>query len=513
MLDFFQTFSKKFNDVVNEASIISVTDSKGIIEYVSDEFCRVSLYKREELIWKSHNIIRHPDMSSKVFENMWRVIQSWKKWKWVIKNKKKNWDYYRVKSVIVPMKNDKWKIINYMAVRSDITKLVDSINEFNNYKKAIETSSYFIKLDSKGQIKYFSKNFINALWYTEGEIFWKSLLSEIYFETIATETKTNLDKFYHDILGISYVETSSQNLETAIKTKKVWKWILKNKTKFWTYIWCNATIVPILDLDKKIKEYIIIENDVTDLEIAKQKLKNSYWKLKELDDRKSDFLNIASHELRTPMTSIKWYISMMIDGDFWEVSSEIKWYLSKILDSNTRLINLVNDMLDISKLESSRITFDNLDLDIISIINEVIDDINPLAINKKQTITFEKEVEKFVIEADYSKLKQVIINLVWNAIKFTPDWWNINIVFTNSCDDFQIDVIDTWIWISKENQQVIFEKFWQVKNSLTRDINWTWLWLSIAKNIIERMGGKIFVESKEWIWSKFSFKLPIKFSC
>lgn len=107
-----------------------------------------------------------------------------------------------------------------------------------------------------------------------------------------------------------------------------------------------------MNLYGEILEYVIIQNDITDLEIAQQKLEKSLEKQKELDIRKDEFLNIASHELRTPMTSIKGYLSMILDGDAGEINDEVKSYLNQAYKGSQRLLNLINDMLDISKIES-----------------------------------------------------------------------------------------------------------------------------------------------------------------
>jgi signal transduction histidine kinase len=130
---------------------------------------------------------------------------------------------------------------------------------------------------------------------------------------------------------------------------------------------------------------------------------------------------------------------------------------------------------------------------------------------KKKWQKFIKEIdfEKFEFITDLNKLKQVIINILWNANKFTPDWWEIylkaEILDTN---ELEIKIKDSWIWIDKASLWVIFEKFWQVKNSLTRDINWTWLGLPIAKTIVEKLGWKITVESEVWRWTTFTITLP-----
>ena len=101
----------------------------------------------------------------------------------------------------------------------------------------------------------------------------------------------------------------------TLRSKQIWKGVIKNQTRWRGFVWCSTTITPVLDSEGNIKEFIIIATDVTDIEIAKEQIKKSLQELRELDQKKDNFLNIASHELRTPMTAIKGYISMVLEGD------------------------------------------------------------------------------------------------------------------------------------------------------------------------------------------------------
>ena len=300
------------------------------------------------------------------------------------------------------------------------------------------------------------------------------------------------------------------SLLEVLSWKNTWKWIIKNKSKQWFVIWCSTTIIPILDVNNELKEYIVVKTDITDIEIAKQHLKKSFDKLKELDKKKDDFLNIASHELRTPMTSIKWYLSMILDGDAWDINNEVRQYLEQVYQSSGRLLNLINDMLDISKIEWWKEIFQNEDIEINKLLNDVCFEMYQLFKRKKQELKINIDFENFHYNTDWNKLKQVIVNILWNANKFTPESWKIILWSRIEDNELIITITDNWIWIDKEHVDSIFEKFWQVKNSLTRDITWTWLWLPIAKSIVEKMWWQIFLESEVWIWSEFIIRLPIK---
>lgn len=390
--------------------------------------------------------------------------------------------------------------------------LLDFSSNFSrDFYKAIDDSMILSITDEFWMIKYISKEFCQTFKYSEYELIGKPLLPLLYFQGINTKTKNNLDKLKLELLGIFYLENNELDIENTLKNWQTWKWILKNKVKNGPFVWCKTIIVPILDNEHKTKQYMIIQSDVSDLEIAKQNLKNSFQKLKELDEKKSEFLNIASHELRTPMTAIRWYLSMMLDWDFWELNENIKKYLYKMFENSSKLVDLINDMLDLAKLESSRIDFALDYFDIIELIENIIAEMNPLLHNKNHKLEFNHKWEELFIESDRDKIKHVILNLLSNAIKFTPDSWLIKINCLHDGEMLVVDVIDNWIWINIENQKIIFEKFGQVKNSLTRDISWTWLWLPIVKSTIDRLGWKLELESSEWKWSRFTFKIHTKF--
>lgn len=484
-----------FDKVIDENIILSITDKNWKIKYISDAFCKISWYEKNELIWENHRIIKHPDTNKKIFENMWHTINSWRVWKWVIKNKKKDWWYYWVRSTITPIFNNKNKIVEFISVRNDVTNLMDNIIELQTYKKAFDHSEYFVKIDTEWKVMHINQRYLKALWYKKNDILWNNV-----FKSFEKNKKIiNLFKINSKKEKEIFCKANSWN---------IWKWLLKSTWKKWNLIWTKAWVIPIFDSDKNLKEYLIVQTDITDLETAKQKLKTSNRELKKLDNKKSDFLNIASHELRTPITSINWYLSMLADWDIWNIDEEWKKYINKLSNISKWLLYLINDMLDISKLEAWKIDYvkENFLLD--KLINELINNFEPLIKEKNLSINYINKLDELEIYNDRNKIKQCILNLISNAIKFTPKYWKIEIETKKQKNKIVISIKDNWIWIKKEDYKVIFEKFGQIKNSLTRDISWTWLWLPIVKWILKDLGWNIEVESEESKWSCFKIILP-----
>ncbi len=480
--------TNKLPKIFNENIIISTTDTKWIIKSVSKNFCEIAWYSREELIWQPHNMVRHLDTPRAVFKKLRETIQAWKTWSWTVKNTKKDWTYYWVQAVVEPIFNEEKEITWYVSVRTDITKIIDSINELNMYKKWLNEFDYFTKLDKKFNIKFINEKFLKSLWYRKEDIIWKNIFDE-------KNNKFSLNNFS---------EKDIDRIKNSLKTKKIWKWILKNKTFLNKEILCDSTMIPIISSDKEILEYILVEHDITEIELAKKELSKSYKKLKWLDEKKTEFLNIASHELRTPMTSIKWYLSMMMDWDFWKLNSEQRFYIEKMHDNSDRMINLINDMLNVAKLESEKMQFDLENFDLISLGKSIISDLTPLIKEKSQILKLVSNKEKIIIKTDKNKIRQSIINLLSNANKYTRQEWKIELNLEETQNEIIIKVIDNWFWIEEEDFEKIFEKFWKVENERSKDITWTWLGLPIVKLIITQLKWTINLESTITKWSTFT---------
>ena len=487
-----QSLLLEYKKVIDVSNIVSKTDINWIITYVNQEFCNISWFTQEELIWKPHNIVRHPDMPKDIFKDLWNTIKAKKVWHGIVKNKTKTWWYYWVKSTISPVINEQWNVIEYISVRTDITEFKDMQKYFEWYEQAINIANYVIKLTPSWQITYANSQFCNAMNYTLEELIWQILLYK--------KTKQN------DPTITFVVESSEDALQEKIKKSKIWKGLIKYKTKLWDYIYCKTTIVPVLNSNEDISEFIILQTDITQVEITKQQVKDSYDKLKELDEKKDEFLHIVSHDLRTPISVSQWYISLLTEWVMWKINDEAKDVLLRISKTNERLLTMINDLLDSSKLESWKYEFNLESTDLNNILDDIYFENNSLAMKKNITFEIIKDKDEYIITTDINKLKQVFINLIWNAIKFTPENWKVTVWYNCTNKDYTIYIKDTGMWIPKEYKDKIFEKFWQIKTEQTKHIEWTGLGLAIVKMIVSTLWGSILVESEVWEWSTFFLK-------
>ena len=229
--------------------------------------------------------------------------------------------------------------------------------------------------------------------------------------------------------------------------------------------------------------------------------------VKRISQRKNDFVSNVSHELRTPLTSIKGYASILLSGKLGTIPQEVHKRLEKINKHSDELVSFVNDLLDIARIESGRITLKLAPLNLRSMVEEVAD---MLAVQmKEKQIAFSLEAEAALPEvaADYGQIKRVCINLINNAIKYTPGG-SITVRASHKNAGVQVDIIDTGCGIPEDAVNNLFVEFYRVDSTINQEVKGTGLGLAMVKQIIEAHKGKIWVKSKAGAGSTFSFTLP-----
>ncbi|RLC81171.1 MAG: hypothetical protein DRI81_03105 [Chloroflexi bacterium] len=239
-------------------------------------------------------------------------------------------------------------------------------------------------------------------------------------------------------------------------------------------------------------------------------LEEANVRLKELDRLKDQFLANMSHELRTPLNSILGFSEVLIDGLVGELPPEQKDCVRDIHFSGEHLLTLINDILDLSKIEAGRMTLSPAPVDVEMLLAGVQATIAPLLEKKSQVLEIEWDDDLPILIADLFRIKQVLLNLLSNANKFTPSKGLITL-YCRLADPATIlfSVTDTGIGIKPEDQELIFEEFRQVDGSASREMSGTGLGLAISKRLIEMHGGHIWVESEYGRGSTFSFLLPL----
>ncbi len=239
-----------------------------------------------------------------------------------------------------------------------------------------------------------------------------------------------------------------------------------------------------------------------------RELRFALEEVKKVSRRKTDFISSVSHELRTPLTSIKGYASILLTGKLGDLPPEAKARLEKINRHSDELTHLVNDLLDIARIESNKVTMRAEPQDLREIVAGVSD---LLAVQLKEkdielSIQVPEEVKNVL--ADKSQLSRVFINLINNAIKFTPAKGKITVTGQRINKEVQVDIADTGCGIPEEALENLFQEFYRADNPINEQVKGTGLGLALVKHIIEAHQGKIWVKSKVGAGSTFSFTLP-----
>lgn len=321
-------------------------------------------------------------------------------------------------------------------------------------------------------------NSLDRLSFTIALIFLLGIATCIVSITLSVITMGTISNTINS-LAAKEKELSIQNQELMEKEK-----LLENKNK--------ALIETMENLEYANRELIIINKS-----------------LRELDDMKSNFISTVSHELRTPLTSIKGSLGLLLNDIVGNADVETKSYMEICFRNTDRLIRIIDDLLDISKIESGKINMDKIEFSLQKIVDELIDDMNSYAVDKNVTIVNDIKND-YLIYADQDKFAQVLFNLMSNSIKFSDHTVNINLSATNSNGYVQINVSDNGIGIPEDNHEIIFEKFTQVDNSSKRNREGTGLGLAICRAIVEEHQGSIWLQNNEDKGVTFSFTIAKK---
>jgi len=365
-------------------------------------------------------------------------------------------------------------IANLLALTIERKKkqkdLEQALIELYRLKYALDQSSIVSITDKEGIIKYVNEKFFEMSKYSP--------------EELIGHTHRVINSGFHP-------RAFFVNLWNTIKSGKVWHGEIRNRAKDGNYFWVDTTVTPLLNEKGEIEEFISIRNDIT--------------QRKQLEVQKDDFIGIASHELKTPITSLKAYTQVMENRFVKAGDIESATLLSKMDMQLDKLTNLISDLLDATKIQKGKLQFQESYFDFNELVAEIVEEMQRTT--SKHTLVKEFGKSK-TVHADRERIGQVLTNFLSNAIKYSPASKKIIVKTWSDKKTMSAHIQDFGIGIPADMRQHVFERFFRVKGRYQESFPGLGLGLYISSEIIKRHHGKIWLKIKKG--STFGFTIPLE---
>jgi PAS domain S-box-containing protein len=304
---------------------------------------------------------------------------------------------------------------------------------------------------------------------------------------------------------------NTERIEKIFSGEKIENSIIKNLSKDGSNKYCEWNTKVIKDSQNNVIEIISIISDKTKVLEVEEKMKNQKEEIEYNQLRTQFFANI-SHELKTPLNLI--FSSLQLidfhfnNGNLQQKKDKIYKYLSSIKNNGYRLLRLVNNVIDITRIDVDSFNLSRGNFDIVKLCEAVVDSIEDYIQEKDRNFTYKTDIDKAIIAFDPFNIERVILNLISNSVKFTHPGDNITLKLSREADQIVISVIDTGIGIKKENHTVIFDQFRQVDQSFKKKREGSGIGLYLVKSIVEMHGGRVELESYFGEYTDFKIYLP-----
>ncbi|RYZ29540.1 MAG: PAS domain S-box protein [Chitinophagaceae bacterium] len=383
-------------------------------------------------------------------------------------------------------------------------QLQQSQTEISDYKHALDESSIVAITDQKGIIKHVNENFCQ--------------ISKYLREELIGQDHRIINSGYHS-------KDFIRELWVTIANGMIWRGQLKNKAKDGSYYWVDTTIVPFLNNNRKPYQYLAIRSDITQRKQAEEQLRRVNEELenkvkertfeltealereKTLSEMKSRFVSMASHEFRTPLSAILSSTSLLDHYTAPEQADKRKKHIARIKSSVKNLTSILDDFLSLEKLEQGRVETHHADFDLYEFITDVVEEIEGMMKKKSQKIVFVYTGEKEICQ-DKKILRNILLNFLSNAVKYSPEEKEIQLIINVKKDKLMVEIKDEGIGIPVEDQKEIFSRFHRAHNAI--HIQGTGLGLHIVKRYVELLNGSISFQSRENEGTTFWVEFPLK---
>jgi len=349
------------------------------------------------------------------------------------------------------------------------------------YRQLVEdANSIILRMDIEGRITFLNEFAQSFFGFKEDEILGKSVIGTIV--PVTDSSGRDLQAMVSDIMVNPRKYVNNENENMLHNGKRVW------------ISWTNR---PMLNKQGRLEEVLCVGNDISKLKQAEEEIIKAKEAAESANKAKSSFLANMSHELRTPLNAMIGFSELLAEEAAGGLNDKQKEYSGYILESGKHLLSLINDILDLSKVEAGKMELELEEFDLKELLESSLSFISERI--KKRGIAFALNIKDGIgiIEADKRKVKQVIYNMLSNAIKFTPDAGKIGIEAERSSNsEIRVCVWDTGIGIDKKDKEKVFSEFEQIESEYSRKYSGTGLGMPLSKKLVELHGGKMWFESQ-----------------
>jgi PAS domain S-box-containing protein len=487
----------KYRSLVEDSAAgVATTDMRGRFDYVNKSLCKMMGYRKEEMLGKHFWDFLIPEDKKKIVPKFWNA--------WRQPNKKLYLEFrgHRKNNDIIHMASSptlfmfKSKIAGFNAIITDITPQKKLEEELRHYSAGLE-DMVEKKTAELAQSKKFIEDTIESvpdLMYIK-DINGKFVFANDSYCKFQGRTKKNIiGKTIYDLYPKNLADEFAEHDEIVFqKGEAIVTPDINLKDSNGNEVIIQTIKAPLKDDKGNVTHLIGVARDLTER--------------KQLEKMKDQFISAVTHELQTPLVSIKAYIDYPLTGKMGPLSKDLKSNLKIVKRNTDRLLQLTGELLDLRRMESGRLELNIEPLDYQEIIKNCLEEVKPLFEEKKQILNIQLPTGELNIQADKIRLSQILMNLLSNANKFTPEEGGISFIIEKTNGEIRTTISDNGIGIRKGDINRIFEPFSSIKKPTY--IKGTGLGLSVTKGLVEAHGGKISVKSSgEGKGTTFTFTLP-----
>ena len=460
-------------------------DLGGHITFVNDSTCRNLRFSREELIgnsYKAFSAEKAFDTVYKAFNHVYRTGKPVKDLSWELVRADGSTAYGE--ATVLPLRNDAGQIIGFRGIGRDITerkRAEEALQQSEErYREVVENAIEAIMVAQDGMIKFANTKAVEMTGYSIEE-----LTSMPPTELIHPDDR-------EAAIGFHYVRATREEIPRyhafrLIDKEGNIKWVERSAS---TITWEGR---PAL---------LIFDTDITERKLAEGKM----FEYEELNKLKSNILSTVSHELRTPLGTIKGYSTMLIDYDRRLRRDEKRDYLEAIDKATDRLTDLVDHLLDMSRLDAGLLKLDKVATNITNLLQTAVAEAKVRTPGCKIVLSLPEAV--LTLDADARRIRQVVDNLIDNAIKYSEEGTTVTVEARKQNSEMVFSVTDQGRGIPREEHEAVFDRMYRLEQRLAHDPGGMGLGLALCKALVEGHGGRIWVQSQVGKGSKFSFTLP-----